>query len=101
MPTVKAALDGSNTLCIVGEEGMLAGGGHITYSVNYTVLGQKAGLMAADILSGTKLTENIDAYKSTVESEWNKVYCSANLLDAGISVPTTELEGFTDISIDE
>lgn len=97
MPTVKAALTGKNTLCIVGEEGMLNGGGHITYSVNYSILGRKAGEMAAEILSGTKLTENINAYKSTVESEWNKVYSSANLADSGVTIPASALAGFTDI----
>ena len=97
MPTIKAALHDSGTLCIVGEEGMLAGGGHITFSVNYSVLGQKAGEMAADILSGTRLTENIDCFKSLDESEWNKVYSSANIADAGIEVPATALQGFTNV----
>ena len=97
MPTIKTVLHGTNTLCIVGEEGMLAGGGHITYSVSYSVLGQKAGEMAAQILSGTKLTENIPAFKSLNESEWNKVYSSANLEDAGVTIPSSVLTGFTDI----
>ena len=98
MPVIKAALHGSNTLCIVGEEGMLQSGGHITFSVNYSVLGRKAGEMAANILSGTQLTENIDCFKSLDESEWNKVFSSANIADAGITIPSSALEGFEDIN---
>lgn len=97
MPVIKSALHASNTLCIVGEEGMLSGG-HITYSVNYSVLGQKAGEMAADILSGTKLTENINCFKSLIESEWNKVYSSANIADAGLTVDFLALTGFVDVN---
>ena len=97
MPTIKSALHGSNTLCIVGEEGMLSGG-HITYSVNYSVLGQKAGEMAANILSGTNRIEEIDCYKSLDESEWNKVYSSANIADAGLTVDYTALTGFVDVN---
>lgn len=97
MPTIKAALHNTNTLCIVGEEGMLSGG-HITYSVSYQVLGQKAGLMAAQILSGEALTENIDAYKSLDPSEWNKVYSSDNLADSGVNLDTSLLpDEFIDI----
>ncbi len=97
MPTIKAALHNSNTLCIVGEEGMLSGGGHITYSVSYSFLGQKVGEMAVDILTGTRKTENIDAIKSLNESDWNKVYSAANLSDAGVSLDSSALAGFTNI----
>ena len=97
MPTVKAALHGTGTLCIVGEEGMLSGG-HITYSVSYPVLGEKAGLMAAQILSGEALTENINAYKSLDPNEWNKVYSASNLSDSGFVLDTSRLpEGFVNI----
>ena len=95
MSTIKELIDTNHVLCIVGEEGML-NGGHITYSVSYSYLGKRCGEMAADILSGTKQTHEIDIEKSTNEADWNKVYSGDNLSDAGITLPDEILNSFVD-----
>lgn len=100
MPTVKAQIEAGtkHTLCVVGEEGML-NGGHITYSISYSLLGKRTGEMAAEILSGTKETHEIDVEKMLDEAYLSKVYNSANLAAAGITVPASALEGFTDVAL--
>ncbi len=98
MDSIKQATDLYHTLCIVGESGMLQTGGHITYSIDYTLLGRRTGEMAADILSGNKLTENIDAEKMTEDKYLNKFYSSTNLLASGISLSEDLLDDFTDIN---
>ena len=98
MDSVKDATDAHHTLCIVGEENMLKSGGHITYSVSYTLLGKRTGEMAVDILTGDKKTENIDAEKMLDEEYLSKVYSSSNLSASGIIIPESVLAGFTDIS---
>ena len=99
MPTVKAAIEAGtkHTLCVVGEEGML-NGGHITYSISYALLGKRTGEMAVDILTGTKQTHEINVEKMLDEDYLSKVYSSANLAAAGISIPASALEGFVDVS---
>ena len=99
MPSIKDATDTHHVLCIVGEENMLKTGGHITYSVSYTLLGKRTGEMAADILTGDKKTENINAEKMLDEEYLSKVYSSSNLSDSGITVPADLLAGFDDISL--
>lgn len=98
MNIIKPILESSHTLCIVGEEGML-NGGHITYSVSYDYLGRRCGDMAAQILSGSKKIEEIDAEKSLNPDDWNKVYSSANIAAAnlGYTIPENVLADFTDI----
>lgn len=101
MNIIKPILDNAHVLCIVGEEGML-NGGHITYSVSYNYLGTRAGEMAAEIISGTKQTHEIDIEKSLDEDDWNKVYNSSNIEDAqlGFTIPADVLADFTDVSIE-
>ena len=96
--TVRNCLTSSGVLCITGERGILKDCGHITYSVDYSVLGAKAGEMAAEIISGTKKTENIDCWKSVVESEWEKIYSSSNIADAGVTIDLSEFPGFVDVN---
>ena len=98
MPTVKACIEAatSTTLCVVGEEGMLTSGGHITYSISYSLLGKRTGEMAADILSGRKQTHEIDVEKMLDEKYLSKVYHSKNISDAGLVIDASVLEGFVD-----
>ena len=98
MDSVKAATDEFHTLCVVGEENMLAGGGHITYSVSYPLLGKRTGEIAADILSGTRKTEEINAEKMLDEEYLNKVFNSKNISDSNVTIPEGILEGFEDIA---
>ena len=99
MNVIKNVVETAHVLCIVGEEGML-NGGHITYSVSYNYLGRRAGEMAAQILSGTKATHEIDIEKSLNEADWNKVYSSDNINAANLpfTIPADALVGFTDVS---
>ena len=99
MNVIKSVVETAHVLCIVGEEGML-NGGHITYSVSYNYLGRRAGEMAAQILSGTKATHEIDIEKSLNEDDWNKVYSSDNINAANLpfTIPADALVGFTDVS---
>lgn len=97
MPTIKEAVDTYHTLCVVGEEGML-NGGHITYSISYSLLGKRTGEMAVDILTGTKKTHEIDVEKMLDEEYLSKVYSSTNLASSNIpGFDTSALEGFTDV----
>ncbi|MBR0295317.1 MAG: ABC transporter substrate-binding protein [Bacilli bacterium] len=97
MDSVKSVTDEYHTLCIVGEENMLKNGGHITYSVSYPLLGKRTGEMAADILSGNKLTEKIDAEKMVDDQYLSKVFSSSNLAASGINLPSGLTDGFTDL----
>jgi len=96
MNTIKTVCDTNNLLCIVGEEGMLSTGGHLTYSVNYTTLGERVGEMAVELLGG-KTANEIDVEKMLDEDKLNKVYSSKNLSDSGITLPDGVLDGFTDV----
>lgn len=99
MNIIKPIIDTEHVLCIVGEEGML-NGGHITYSVSYAYLGTRVGEMAAEIISGTRQTHEIDIEKSLDEEDWNKVYSSSNIADAdlGYDIPSDILADFIDVS---
>ena len=98
MDVIKEVTDTEHVLCITGEENMLQGGGHITYSVSYQVLGTRVGEMASDILSGAKRIQEIDAEKHMDVSELIKAYSSRNITDSGITIPATLLQDFTDVS---
>ena len=98
MDVIKEVTDAEHVLCITGEENMLQGGGHITYSVSYQVLGKRCGEMASDILSGSKRIQEIDAEKHMDVSELSKAYSSRNIADSGITIPSTLLQDFTDVS---
>ena len=98
MDNIKSATDESHTLCIVGEENMLVNGGHLTYSVSYSLLGKRTGEMGAMVLSGEKAIGDIDVEKMLDESYLSKVYNSKNITDSGITIPQDLIADFTDVS---
>ena len=98
MDNIKSATDESHTLCIVGEENMLASGGHLTYSVSYSLLGKRTGEMAVSVLSGEQSIGNIDVEKMLDEAYLSKVYNSRNITSSNITIPQTLLADFTDIA---
>ena len=98
MDSVKAVTDENHVLCIVGEENMLTGGGHLTYSVSYDLLGKRTGEMGALILSGTKTAGEIDVEKMLDEQYLSKVFNSRNIQDSGIVIPTELLKDFKDVA---
>ncbi len=57
MPAVTAVTDELKIPTVCGESGMLAGGGTITYSINYKALGKLTGEMAVKILNGTPCSQ--------------------------------------------
>lgn len=97
MASLKEALDTYHTLCVVGEEGMVKSGGHLSYSINYSSLGEMTGVMGAQILSKEKTIQEIDATKIEDPSKLTKVYNSVALSDSGITLPASALEGFVDL----
>ena len=98
MDNIKSATDESHTLCIVGEENMLVNGGHLTYSVSYSLLGKRTGEMGAMVLSGEKAIGDINVEKMLDEAYLSKVYNSKNITDSAITIPQSLLADFTDIS---
>ena len=80
---VKEALTGKKILVISGEEGMVAGC-HVSVSIDYFKLGQKAGEMACQILNGTPIRE-IPVFYPTLE-DCSYVYSKNNLEACGFSV---------------
>lgn len=54
MPVVAQVTESTKMPMYVGADSMVNDGGLATYGVNYTVLGQETGNMAAEILNGTK-----------------------------------------------
>lgn len=98
MDVIKTVTDTYHNLCITGEENMLRSGGHLTYSVSYEVLGRRVGEMAADILSGSKIIQDIDAEKHLDLSELSKAYNSKFIQDSGITtIPASLLADFKDM----
>ena len=54
MPVVAQVTGSTKTPMYVGADSMVKDGGLATYGVNYTILGQETGNMAAEILNGKK-----------------------------------------------
>ena len=96
MATVKAAVEKYHILCVTGEEGIMAAGGHVTLSIDYYELGKKAGYMAASILKGDAKPESTPVQTMSI-SECKYVMCSENLTAAGITIPDTVKEKCTDV----
>ena len=68
-----------------GEEGLCAGCGAITLSINYYSLGAKTGEMAADVLLGKKdITTMAIAGDDNPIKKYNKDFCE----EVGITVPS-------------
>lgn len=96
MARIKEAVSGKGVLLVAGEVGMLENGAHITLSVDYMNLGIKTGEMAAKILKGEKTPGELPVYSMTAD-ECEKFISSDSLADAGVTVPESVLEEFTDI----
>ena len=97
MGNVKDAVSSKHVLVVCGEEGMLKDGGHITISVDYKELGKEAGRMAVEIIKNGAKPSDFPVKRMTAD-QCKKVYSSANLADAQISLPQTLLSKFTDVS---
>ena len=93
---VKNAVKNKGVLVVGGEVGMLSGA-HVTISVDYNVLGEKTGEMAAQILKGEKKPEDLPVYIMPPE-ECEYYFNSANLLDSGLSISSEALEEFQDVA---
>jgi len=91
MNAVKTAADDHHVLVVVGEEGLLEQGGHITLSIDYYNLGYTTGLMAAEILLKDKKPTD---FKITpvAASDCSYVYSSANLKSSQITLPQSMLD---------
>ncbi len=84
MATVSMVANEAKIPVIVGEDGMVQGGGLATYGINYYELGKQTAAMAVDILkNGKKPAEMPVQYLSTCDFSYNKD--TAELL--GITIP--------------
>lgn len=94
MNAVKSAADQAHVLVMCGEEGMIKSGGHVTLSINYKDLGKQTGTMAGDILLKNKTIKESPVRYMT-SNECTYVLSSANLADAGITVPDSVMSAHT------
>jgi putative ABC transport system substrate-binding protein len=75
----------------VGADSMVNDGGLATYGINYTILGQETGKMAAQVLSGTD-----PGTIPVMTMEDMDIYINQNTADIiGVSFPKTVLEKAT------
>lgn len=95
MQYVVNATRGKGILVVCGEENMCAQGGHITLSVDYTVLGERTGDMAVKILNGEKRPEELPVYTMKAD-DCVKVMNSTLLAEAGIEIPSAIASEFVD-----
>lgn len=98
MNYVAAAVKGKNILVIVGEEGMLENGGHITLSISYESLGARTGEMAAKILTGEAVPSDLPIVTMKKE-DCQYMMNSALLAEAGITLPEAVSSKCTDVTI--
>lgn len=97
MDSVKAALDANHVLCVTGETSSCQQGGHVTLSIDYEQLGYKAGLQAVKVIAGEAKPCDIQVFKFA-GAECELQISSANLADAGITLPQEVIDAATDIS---
>ncbi|MCR5762020.1 MAG: ABC transporter substrate-binding protein [Treponema sp.] len=84
MATVSMVANEAKIPVIVGEDGMVQGGGLATYGINYYELGKQTAVMAVDILkNGKKPAEMPVQYLSTCDFSYNKDTASV----LGITIP--------------
>lgn len=95
MQYVVTAMKGKGILVVVGEENMLAAGGHLTLSVSYRALGERTGDMATAILNGDKKPDELPVVSMKAD-DCVKVMNSALLEDAGITLPAEMAAEFND-----
>ena len=97
MATVKAALEKYHVLCVCGEEGIMAKGGHVTLSIDYYELGKKAGYMAASILSGEADPKNLSVQTMALD-ECKYLMCTENIDAAGVTISDSVKEKCTNVN---
>lgn len=82
--TIGSILRRTNTPAVAGEEGICAGCGVATLSISYYNLGYKTGLMAVDILKGTK---NISEMPIEYVDNFTKKYNAEIAAEIGVTIP--------------
>jgi putative ABC transport system substrate-binding protein len=88
MPTVTQVAQNAKIPVYVGADSMVSDGGLATYGVNYTVLGQETGEMAAEILEGKNPGDMPVRTMEVVEIYVNKKTAE----DIGITIPEDVLK---------
>lgn len=95
---VKSAVQGKGILVVAGEESLLQKCGSVTLSVDYTVLGERTGAMAADILEKKKTPAEIPVgFMNKDECEF--LISTANAAAAGVTIPEAVAKKCRDISL--
>ncbi len=85
METISMIASENKLPVIVGEEGMVQGGGLATYGINYYELGRKTAEMAIEIIRNGRQIQNMPVqYLDSYEFSYNK-YTAAEL---GITIPS-------------
>lgn len=91
MPTVSMVATDAQIPCIVGESGMVNGGGLATYGLSYFNLGKITGEQAASILSGEAQTATMPiAYLAEEDCEFTYNQEIADAL--GITIDASQFE---------
>ncbi|MDD2190023.1 MAG: ABC transporter substrate-binding protein [Eubacteriales bacterium] len=91
MPIISKTLNDAKVPFYVGADSMVNDGGLATYGINYTILGQETGKMAAQVLNGTDPgTISVLTIKDV------KIYINQNTADQiGVTFPQTVLDNAT------
>jgi len=91
MPIISKTLNDAKVPFYVGADSMVNDGGLATYGINYTILGQETGKMAAQVLNGTDPgTISVLTIKDV------KIYINQNTADEiGVTFPQTVLDKAT------
>ena len=88
MNAIKQSVKNKNVLVVCGEENLLEQGGHVTLSIDYFNLGLSTGKMAAEILKGNKKPTDFKV-EAVPAANCEYVFSTANLTDAGLTMPDT------------
>lgn len=94
---VKTAVQNKGVLVVTGEEGMMAGCGAATLSIDYKSLGKVTGEMAAQILKEDLVPGKLPV-KTMTAADCEYVISSANCADANVTLPTSVIEKSRDIN---
>lgn len=84
--------------CYVGADSMVKDGGMMCIGINYTILGEKTGEMALDILGGRKVSEvPVKIFNDNLNLYLNKTYVQ----EANIEIPAEILNDPMLVEIEE
>ena len=84
--------------CYVGADSMVKDGGMMCIGINYTILGEKTGEMALDILGGKKVSEvPVKIFNDNLNLYLNKTYVE----EADIEIPAEILNDPMLVEIEE